>query len=34
MPIPIQRLDVRRFVSSNMHTLHLLETPRFFSQVD
>jgi quercetin dioxygenase-like cupin family protein len=33
MPIPIQRLDVRRFDASKMQKLNLFETPRFFCDV-
>ncbi|HEY6098190.1 MAG TPA: cupin domain-containing protein [Anaeromyxobacter sp.] len=33
MPIPIRRLDVRRFDAAKMQKLNLFETPRFFCDV-
>ncbi len=33
MPIPIQRLDVRRFDASKMQKVNLFETPRLFCDV-
>jgi mannose-6-phosphate isomerase-like protein (cupin superfamily) len=33
MPIPIQRLDARRYDASKMQKLSLFDTPRFFCDV-
>ncbi|HEY6003717.1 MAG TPA: cupin domain-containing protein [Anaeromyxobacter sp.] len=33
MPIPIQRLDARRFDASKMQKVNLFDTPRFFCDV-
>jgi mannose-6-phosphate isomerase-like protein (cupin superfamily) len=33
MPLPIQRLDVRRFDAAKMQKLNLFETSRFFCDV-